>query len=1375
MTEASPQAHAALTRLLRELFPDAPRLGLFVRARLGQGVADEVSADTVPLTKYCDELVAVVLRHGRVEELLARLAAERPKAFDRIGEVAAACEVAAPSPPEEGAARFKPRLPRPPGPGTRVPLPSRARPTDSAARTVLVSGRLTAPVHDNPATRLNARYTAVPFHAGLRTAELARLEAWCSCEAPVAVMVVAGPGGIGKTRLMFELIARASAAGFKAGFVPPRAGPAELEAVLADESRVLAVVDYAETRPAIVRWLERAATLSDGERRLRIVLVVRALADWWRFIREHADSQLDALLSRDEPVVLRPEDVDPATRARVYAEAAGCFAGDAKLPEAPVDLSASRFGKPLYLHMAALAAVEGRTTRVDSLLEATRRRERQFWLRDLRELDEQDDGAVREASPMVDRAVAAVALAGGTRRRGQTVGLLERAGVVEPLRAGLLRRLVDLYPGTGDAEAADGYLSPLEPDLLASAHVAAVLLAEDTPAGWVEGVFAEASPSEVGPALLLLGRLAGGVLAEVSAVSPARGEAAVQAALTGLILADLPGRAPIALDAAVGLAECGLRCPLADVLMNCLQRAGTSAIARALANRPCPSAFGLHALERWIHGTVVEHAADEPHARRFASRIRLAAIRLAEGEPQVALTLMTEAMADARAWVAEDAAGFGPSILGVGLLGLAAGAVGEHAEAVARARDSVRLCEVVAAAAPGEFAEELLLVRMLHGLALFRSGARRAAVAELEEVAAGYARLAVGRPGSFAAEQALCEFHRGVSLHDGGRHAAGAAALRRAVEGQRVLAHDRPGCHLDDLAWSLTFLCEATARLGEHEEALAVGREAVTLWERMAAENPKLAGPGLAIALLAYATAMNTAGTTAEARAMAERSVALLRPLAARVPRMYAPHLASALATVGTIPGEDGEGAFVEALALLEPLEAQSPGSQAATMVRIRVMQGVQRIANGDVATLEEALRASRGLAEEAAEGIAFERATAAIALGAVLVERDEYAASEAAFDEGLAILATMPTEAGLTIEFLRGTGRCGRAWLRWQAGDDAGARAGFEACLEPLRAARAAVAEGRDLLAYALGAAGRLALLHTAWRHGAELLIEAIALRAGDLDVGEDDTDEYADDVTTLALTLRDHDQRGEGLRHLIVAEELLRPRADGVNALAACLATLAEVEPDAERRLARAREAIRLTLALPRWNDASELVGRVLAVCEVLVDRELFDEALRAIREVVARGEQCGVDEDEDLRESLATAYSVYATLCERGDLTGCLRALARAVEEWRTLATRRPQAHAQALVEALNEQARVLRRVGRMQRWSTVQAELRQWGPVALAAASRPRSTRHREMPHLLRMSWGESSALKAVPATIATSARKRACPCGSGKKYKRCCGR
>lgn len=1363
----------ALTGLLRELFRDAPDLGMFVRARLGADVADEMSADVVSLMKYCDELVAVVLRQGRVEELLAELAAERPRAYDRIVEAATVCGVAAPSPPEVGVAReYKPRLRPPPGPGSRVPLPAPARPRVGSARAVLVSGRLQAPPHDNPASRLNARYMAVPFHAGLWADELTRLESWCTSEAPVGVIVVAGPGGSGKTRLMFELIARVSAAGFTAGFVPPRAGPAALESVLADDSRVLAVVDYAETQPAIVGWLTQAATLSGAKRRLRIVLVVRALADWWRFLRDHADSDLDALLSRDEPVVLRLEDVDPTTRARVYTEAARCFAGDAATPEVPADLSAPRFGKPLYLHMAALAAVEGRATPVDVLLEATRRRERQFWLRNLREYVEQDVGTMRETSPAVDRAVAAVALAGGARNRGQALGLLARAGVAEPLRNPLLRRLTDLYPGTGDAEAAGGYLSPLEPDLLASAQVAAALLAEDTPAGWVELVFAGASPTEVESALLMLGRLAGGVLAEVSAAPPKRGEAVLRAALTGLILADLQGRAPIALGVAAGLAERGLRCPLAEVLLECLQRAGTPVIARALADRRCPSAFGLHALERWIHGTVVAHAADASHEQRFASRIRLAALRLADREPEVARALMTEAMVDARAWVAEDAAGLGPSLVGFGLLGLAAGEVGEHAEALVRARDSVRLCELVAAAAPGEFVEELLLVRTLHALALFRSGSRRAAVAELEQVAAGYDRLAAGHPGSFAAELALCEFHRGVYLHDGGRFVEGAAALRRAAEGQRALALDRPGCHLDDLATSLTFLCEAATRLGEHAEALAAGREAVALWERMAAENPTVTRLGLALALGAAATAMNMADAAEEARAAAERAVTLLRPQAAELPRMHAPLLANALATLGTILAESGDPAFVEALALLDPLEAQAPGSQAATIVRIRVMQGIPRIADGDTTAIEMALQAGRGLDEEAAEGVAFERVIAAITLGAVLVERDEYAAAGAAFDEGLAILATMPADAGRLIEFLRGSGRCGRAWLRWQAGDEAGARADFEACLGPLRSTMPALKETRDVLAYALGAAGRLALLHAAWDHCTELLIEATELRAADLRAGEDDADEYADDATTLALVLHRRDS-AVALRHLYTAEALLRPRVDGANALATCLATLAELEPAAERRLSRAREAIRLTLSLPTWTDASGQVDRVVEVSAVLADRELFDEALRAIRAAVARGEQCGPGEDEDLRESLAAGYAAIAALCELGDPTGCLQALARAVEALRTLATRRPQMYAQALVETLKDQARVMRRMGRMRALGAAQAELRRWEPVAQAAASRPRTTRRRTMLHLLRTSWGGTDASRMVPATLTATRRNQACPCGSGKKYKRCC--
>jgi hypothetical protein len=351
MTEASPQAHAALTELLRGLFLDAPDLVAFVRASLGSEVAAVLPAAQVSLATYADELVATVQRQQCVPDLLARLAAAKPHAYDHICAAAAAYGIATPAPPGEGVAKaYKPHLPPLPPLGSRVPLRSRVRPKGASAQTVLVSGRLIKqPRLDNPASWLNARYMRVPFHAGLWADELARLEVWYMSDAPVGVIAVAGPGGIGKTRLMLELIARASAAGFTAGFVPPRARPAELAAVLADESRVLAVVDYAETRPSIVTWLAEAAALPDDGRRLRIVLVVRALADWWRFLRDHADSSLDALLARDEPLVLRQDDVGATTRVRVYTEAAMSFAGGAKRHR-----SRRRTSSALALRQAAL-------------------------------------------------------------------------------------------------------------------------------------------------------------------------------------------------------------------------------------------------------------------------------------------------------------------------------------------------------------------------------------------------------------------------------------------------------------------------------------------------------------------------------------------------------------------------------------------------------------------------------------------------------------------------------------------------------------------------------------------------------------------------------------------------------------------------------------------------------------------------------------------------------------------------------------------------------------------------------------------------------------------------------------------------------------
>jgi hypothetical protein len=140
-------------------------------------------------------------------------------------------------------------------------------------------GSLPLPRRDNPASLLHARRGVVPFHAWLRAAEVATVRAWWRRDDPVAVTVVIGPGGVGKTRLMLELCAEARADGLVAGFVGPGAIAEDFAGLFAADAPVLAIVDYAETWPALGRWLAHAAALpTSREQRTRIVLVARVVA-----------------------------------------------------------------------------------------------------------------------------------------------------------------------------------------------------------------------------------------------------------------------------------------------------------------------------------------------------------------------------------------------------------------------------------------------------------------------------------------------------------------------------------------------------------------------------------------------------------------------------------------------------------------------------------------------------------------------------------------------------------------------------------------------------------------------------------------------------------------------------------------------------------------------------------------------------------------------------------------------------------------------------------------------------------------------------------------------------------------------------------------
>ncbi|SDN69028.1 Tetratricopeptide repeat-containing protein, partial [Actinomyces ruminicola] len=182
------------------------------------------------------------------------------------------------------------------------------RRADDSLPPVVRAGEVLAPAytelpHDFTALQLiRTRYNVVPF---CPRPELAQLREWAlgTAEGPegtassgsagagtepdLAIAVVAGAGGAGKTRLAAQLCHSLSTIGWCTGFVPSTSelAEADLEVLAELTTELLIVVDYAEEARK-----EQLATLMRRlrERRspTRIVLTARGTDVWWQQFQE---------------------------------------------------------------------------------------------------------------------------------------------------------------------------------------------------------------------------------------------------------------------------------------------------------------------------------------------------------------------------------------------------------------------------------------------------------------------------------------------------------------------------------------------------------------------------------------------------------------------------------------------------------------------------------------------------------------------------------------------------------------------------------------------------------------------------------------------------------------------------------------------------------------------------------------------------------------------------------------------------------------------------------------------------------------------------------------------------------------------------------
>jgi len=327
----------------------------------------------------------------------------------------------------------------------------------------------------NPSQLLRAEEALIPFAPECEPFLQTQME-WATATAyPIGVRLLIGEGGAGKTRLALELCKRLRQQGWYGGFLRHNTQPRDITALAKELDRtqhpVLIVLDYAETRSQqLLELLAQALTLTNKPK-VRLLLLARSSGDWWGQlpgVNPRCEPLLDgAATTGPYPVPVLYDDL--IQRKIAFAQALHAFAKvlQCAAPDIQPNLDTAAYGKPLYLHMAALLALLGeRQASVGALPMALVRHEQRYWHKAAGTPSNESSCALL---------MGLVTLSGPAARPKDLESLWRAAeGEASQLKP-LFNALAPLYPETQG-------LGSLRPDLLGEALVAQQLLGMHGPA-----------------------------------------------------------------------------------------------------------------------------------------------------------------------------------------------------------------------------------------------------------------------------------------------------------------------------------------------------------------------------------------------------------------------------------------------------------------------------------------------------------------------------------------------------------------------------------------------------------------------------------------------------------------------------------------------------------------------------------------------------------------------------------------------------------------------------------------------------------------------------------------------------------------------------
>ncbi len=692
---------------------------------------------------------------------------------------------------------------------------------------------------ESDADRLTAYARAIDMIG--RETEMASLSDWMGSAPPIAVRVLTGPAGTGKTRLALELVDQAIEHEWDAGFVTDRElGRFAAQANLAAwgwQNPTLIVVDYAAARAQqLGNWLAELAD-NDTVTPLRLLLLERHAdpgSGWWReaFGLGSGDARaILKLLDPAEPVpvpALGDTEVRRAILAAILAQVGSGLRPPERGANPDFDGRLARVswgGEPLFLQMAGVLAAESGFEHVLTLSRA----KLAFTLAD-REISRIEKIATAHAMGSTKDFVVHMA-AYATLCQGLTRGealpaiaaektALMRASAGDPSE--VFRALASTLPGEADA------IAPVLPDM-------------------------------IGEAVLLRAGIDADAIVRAAASHRPRVAATVMRTAQDYV----PQEQLAPLDWLDRLIEAGG-----------VDLAALTEIANALPSKT----LVLRTRAAELHAKIVEMVKampdDGPTGQRcqiLAPALNNLAARLSEvGRPEEALGIAGDAVSLYRDLAAANSDAFNSNLAAsLNTLANRLSEVGKREKALDIARESVELRRDLAAANPDAFTPNLAI--SLNNLAnrLGEAGKRKEALDIARETVELRRALAAANPDAFTPNLATSLSNLAAMPREAGKREEALDVAREAVELRRALAAANPDAFTVDLVRSLGAMHQCQSALDRNDEALATIAEALEKLTPHFRALPAAHGPLMAQIVRGYLELAETLGREPDAKLVA--------------------------------------------------------------------------------------------------------------------------------------------------------------------------------------------------------------------------------------------------------------------------------------------------------------------------------------------------------------------------------------------------------------------------------------------------------------------------------------------------------------------------